>query len=875
MFKTLPDDVSEAAIESLLHAREELRQSHAIADGGPGHARALARAVDSALVALCPTWLPGADWALLAVGGYGRGELSPFSDVDLLILSRRPNKIAEQLARTISYALWDAKLEVAPAVRDLADALRLPEDDFARVTSYLQARPLAGDESLGREFSLRLRSRLARDHGRAFLRNVRLADRQRHEASGEADQDLEPDLKEGKGGLRDVQSLLLAGAVILEAPTAAGLVASGYLAADEVAEMAQALELLWAVRHRLHYASGRRSDRAYFALQEEVASFFGHGHQSGRAPAEHLMRTVHAQAAAVTRATTAFWEHVEEELLLPRSAPGGWPVWLGSVGRPPARNRGSWRVRGDRLDQADPDQPLGNPEVALAAFAEAARRGVLLGHVAIRAIRAGLARGPGSPLWTERAWERFLAVLAAGERSAELLGQLADCGLLGLYLPEWEAVRYLAHHDLYHLHTVDRHSALTVRELNRLAMGQGELGELGASVAGEVSDFELLLLAGLVHDLGKGGEGNHCTLGAELAVTVAKRLGLAAERRQRLALLVRHHLDLARAATRRDLDDPSLVRQMATVVGDPDTLRMLFLLTVADSVATGPSAWNDWKATLLRDLFFRTLRVLESGETVEAGSAVAKRQQLRLALAESAPLDQADAFLLSLPEPYILSQPPAVAQRHLALRQRLGPASLAVDVSPVSSGPGYELTLATADRPGLLWRVCGVFALHGLNILEARVYTDATGTALDVFRLAGAFEEEIPGHRWPAVLRDLEQVLDGRLALGYRLARKLRPYRQSHTGPERQPKVTVDNSGSAEFTIVEVHARDRLGLLYAIARALDELGLSIHVAKVATRGPEAVDSFYLRDQRGLKVMDQQLLPEIEHGILFELQGLDR
>ena len=795
------------ALADLAAERERLAREHGSWASGLGFAGALATAMDRAIVAVLARQAKPADWAVLAVGGYGRGELSPSSDVDLMVLSRRASREAERVAAELSYALWDAKLEVSPGVHELADAVRPAADDFARQTSYLQTRHLAGAEALSRSFQVRYLEVIRRGGGRPFLRQLMAEDERRHSLAAEAAHGLEPDLKDGRGGLRDIHSLYWAGLVALSGNSLADLVRLGYLAEDEALELRTAHDFLLRLRHHLHYTTGRRTDRLFFAHQEDMAAFLGYARHLGRPPVERLMRDLNAHGAAVARATAAFWEHVEDELLQPRGRTPIWPGWLPLPRVRQTAGTGGWQVLDGRMELATGTEVPSDPEQALGAFAEAARRGLRLGHGLTRSLRAALAGQVGPSTWSRLAREHFISVLRAGENSVALLEAMADCGLLGLYLPEWHYVRFLAHHDVYHLHTVDQHSILVVRELHRLASGDGPEGGLAAKVAAEVADFDLLLLAGLLHDLGKGQEGDHSTVGAEIAAAVAQRMGLDVPATATLAFLVRHHLALANAATRRDLEDPSLVEGLAALVGSAERLRLLYLLTLADSVATGPSAWGEWKASLLRELFFRTLRRLSEGAPQPAAAVAARRAELRAALQGSAAPVEIDGFLASLPDTYILTQPAGVARRHLALLRHDEPGPVHTQIERAPDGLHHELTLTTADRPGLLWRLCGVFALHGLSVLEARAYTNDSGKALDVFRLVDTFEDEVPATKWPMVVRDLGQVLDGHLSLGYRLARKLRPYRQTRPGPTRPARVAVDNTSSAESTIVEVPPR--------------------------------------------------------------------
>lgn len=814
---------------------------------GRARARDRAAAVDRLVRDLVAAWPAPAGWALAAAGGYGRGELSPHSDVDLLVLTRRRDPAVEDAASHLFRALWDAHLEVSPAVRSLAEALSLARQDLAVRTAGLQARLLAGDRALFEDYQRRSLADARRQGGRDFLRALLADVRSRHERHAEAAYGLEPDLKDGRGGLRDAHAILWAGQVALNAASLADVARQGYLAPDEAAAVEAAIDLLLGARWALHWLAGRRIDRLYFAYQPDVAASLGYG--DGRSAVEAFTRDLNAHAAAVSWAADGFWERVEDRL-------------REEVGPPTAR-----------LDLSPADVPT-TPEAALEVFATAARRGVPLGHQVARSLKATLATAPVPARWPDGASESLFEVLRAAEVSDSLLEAMAGCGLLSLLVPEWDSIRYLTHHDEYHQHTVDRHSCLTVRELGRLAAGWGPEGALGEAVAADLPDLDPLLLAGLLHDLGKGLPGDHTATGAELARRVAERAGLAPDVADTVAFLVRHHLLLARTATRRDLDDDAVVRQLADLVAEPDRLRMLYLLTVADSLATGESAWTDWKAVLVRELFLRTLRALQAGEG-GAGAAearlAARWSSLRAALDGADPA-AAEEFLKAMPAAYLLAQPASTLREHFALLSRPESEPVRVLVRTLSGGSHAELILAAPDRPGLLWRVCGVFALHGVDVLEARAYTSARGDALDVFRLVDAFEPAISDEKRAAIIRDLHLALEGRLSLGYRLGRKLRHYRPARTQPTVLTRVAVDNSASAEYSVVEVHARDRLGLLYTVARTLSDLQLDIHLAKVATRGPEVIDVFYVRDLHGRKIADADHVREVERAILFELGG---
>lgn len=834
----------------LLRYREEVAQleRHAgAASRGRPLARARASALDRAILALVAPGGASSDWALVAAGGYGRGELSPKSDVDLLVLTRRRAPDVEAASTRLFYALWDAGFELAPAVRTLAESLSLAARDLTAQTASFQSRLLFGDADLFDEYQRRAFADARREGGKAFLKSLLADVRSRHSRFAEAAYGIEPDVKEGRGGLRDAQAIEWAGLVAYGADGPAELARAGYLASDEAAALAEATDFLLRVRDFLHRLSGRRTDRLYFAYQEEISASLGYASTAERLAVESLMRDLNAHAAAITWSAEGFWESVETNLLT------GWRgLRLGQKGKLPTAEALS-----------------ADPLAAMRLFADAARRGMPVGHQAARQVRASLAGAAPAQAWPADVRESFLVVLRSGDVAASLLEAMAGSGLLAQHIPEWESIRYLAHHDVYHQHTVDRHSGLVVRELGLMAAGQGPDGALFGALAADLPSLDPLLLAGLLHDLGKGQPGDHEVTGSALAREIARRMGLEPDDRETVAWLISEHLTLARAATRRDLDDEAMVRRLAETVGTPDRLRMLYLLTVADSRATGPSAWTDWKAALVRDLFFRILRCLQ-GDVDEAPESVV---QTRLAAVGRAlgdmPAAAVDEFLGSMPSTYLLAQSILAIREHVKLLSE-SPDAFRIVYHRLADGGATELTIVGPDHPGMLWRICGVFALHGVNVLEARAYTGSKGQVVDVFRLADAFEPAIPEEKAAALARDLPLALAGRLSIGYRLGRKLRHYRPGKPEPGVKTRVAIDNAASASYTVVEVHARDRLGLLYAITRVLADLQLDIHLAKVATRGPAAIDAFYVRDLSGQKVTDPEHMKELEHAILFEL-----
>jgi [protein-PII] uridylyltransferase len=467
----------------------------------------------------------------------------------------------------------------------------------------------------------------------------------------------------------------------------------------------------------------------------------------------------------------------------------------------------------------------------------------------------------------------FFALLGAG--NPEALEALDHLGALTRYVPEWEAVRCRPQHNVYHRFTVDVHAFQTAARLARLGGDGAE--PMAAQVAGDVRDREALLLAGLLHDLGKGYPGDHSAVGEGLARRIAARMGLHETQVETVAWLVRHHLLLVDTATRRDTGDENLVVETAAQVGDAERVRMLYVLSVADGLATGPTAWTPWKSALVAELFDKMLHVLERGELTSRGATELWRlrtAELRAAL-ERHPAGAVEAHLVGMPRAYFLAFPTSELIRHFALMAEPVPAGdVRTHVSPTGERGVAELILVAPDRPGLFSKVSGALALNGINIISAQIFTRPDGAALEVFRVTGSFEAEIEGGRWESVAADLRAALRGRLALEARLAEKRHAYgARPARGKREPPRVIVDNTASDFATVIEVHAPDRIGLLYAVTSTLAELDLDIHLAKVATYGEDVVDAFYVRDLEGQKVTEPARIEAVEKRLTVALAAM--
>lgn len=816
-------------VARLLEERSALDRAYSPGHHGRWSAARRAELVDTCLRELFALAEPPPQVGLVALGGYGRGELAPRSDVDLLILhdGSQPAEVAA-LAERLLYPLWDAGLTIGHGVRTPVECATLAAERLDAATAMLDGRWLAGDSDLWVETRRTLLAAL-REDPRAFAERLRADAESRAERFGHVSHLLEPDLKEGAGGLRDINALGWLGIVLGEEPDAPTLDGLGLLRTAEREAVADAHEFLLRVRSALHLETGRAADRLLLEQQPGITRWMGFADEPGLRAVDGLMRQVFEHARQV--------EHVRASVF-DRYLRGG--------------------------SQAPALEPT--PEGVLRALGEVARLHGVLAPETLDAIEA--AEVPDPVEWTDEVRDAFLDLLRAGEEGARMLEVLDRVDLLRRYLPEWALVRCRPQRDPYHRFPVDVHLLRTFANVARLLDDPGA-DTVAAEAAALVQDRDGVLLGALFHDIGKTGEGGHVAVGREVAARALDRLRLPSATRELAHFMVAEHLLLPDTATRRDLEDDDLVHDVASRIGDPERLAALYLLGVGDAGATGPAAWTPWRATLVRELVAKVERVLERGEAgAEIAVRLAERADALRSLLPDVSEDDLRRFLLRMPRSYFLTLPPERVAEHHAI---VAPPLSALEVRTLA-GPGtrpgtHALTVVAADRPGLLSLIAGALSLAGLSILTAQVFTTEDGEAVDVFEVEGAFEAEIPEERWREFRTALRKAIEGRLALDHRVEAKRR-----HYPPPRHEfpvEVKVHTDASDFFTVVEVGAPDRIGLLFDITRTFAELRLDVHLAKVATYGARVVDAFYVRDVLGRK-LDAEQIAELERALRARL-----
>lgn len=799
---------------------------------------------------------------LIAQGGYGRRELNPYSDIDLLFLHTwKPNAYVESVAEKILYTLWDAGLQVGHATRSVAESIRLAGRDMKVKTALIDGRYLCGDAALYGELVKAVEEGLLKKSQDRFVREKLEENRLRHERYGGSVYLLEPDIKDGEGGLRDIQTAFWIAKVKHFVKDLDDLALHGILQPRDLTELKEAQDFLWRVRNELHFSSGKHQDQLTFEQQEKVAKALGFKDEGGLKAVEAFMRSYYLRASEVNRITS---------LVIHRAIDG--PVSAQARSRPTGREiREGVRVARGVLRVSGPEVFRHDAKNLIRIFADAQRYRATLSQETHELVREHLGLIDERLRRAPEVAAIFLGILKWKSRVYETLYEMHRCGVLGALIPEFGRLLCMVLHDLYHIYTVDQHSLHLVMELERVRAGEfRETMPLLTQLAREVEKIEVLYLGLLFHDIGKGYGGGHSERGARMAMRIARRFRLNADETAQLVFLVRYHLLFAHTAFRRDLDDEKTVVDFTRTMGTIGNLKMLYLLTYADLRSVGPDVWNHWKASLLEELYLKTLELLEGIEKGEVARedrrSRTRRIQARLKrrLRRRFAPERVRAFFEFMPDRYFLTTPEDEVPGHFELIEQF---SDQVFLSTVRHFPerGFsEIVICARDRPGLFARITGVLAAHRLDILSARITTRKDGIILDVFRIshAGGAEAVMDARKWGRVHATLEGVLSDSVDVARLVEESKRVSLYRRPPPKVPTVIRIDNEASDDFTVVEVYTQDRIGVLFTITYALHQLGLSIYLAKISTNVDQVADVFYVADERGAKVCDAGQLETI-------------
>jgi [protein-PII] uridylyltransferase len=882
----LADPRAEARLPSALESRERqvedlrrflrlegerLRMRHRLGLGGTEVARARGHVVDTLILRICEAAAQRAgavaqrelaQCAVVALGGYGRGELAPSSDVDLLFLHPgRPSSVVRGFVEDVLQVLWDVGLTVGHSFRSPRECVSEARKDLHSRTALSESRLIAGNRALCENLLARLDLLDSKRATSDFLEAVRNDVGERHLKYGGAVGVLEPNVKESPGGLRDMHAVLWVAHARFRSRGLAGLRALGRITPGDHASLSDALAFLWRVRNEAHFATGRRTDHLASDLQPDIAQSLGYRPSRGLLASELFMREYYRRAAHVFEFARAFL--LEQVPQRSRSA----LLFL--------RRRGK---TAGRLEAPSASLRSG-PKPLLDVVLRAQEQGLELSLELKLALRSRADQIDAGFRASPEASELFLRLLRRRGRVGPALRTLHEAGILGRLLPEFAGVTFLVQHDMFHRYTVDEHTLRAVEALDRVAAGaDASLMRLGRAFD-EIDDAAPLYLGMLLHDVGKGRGRGHVERGARIATRIVRRLGLPTETAETVLFLISAHLEMSQISQQRDLSEPDVARRFAARVGTLERLNMLFLLTYADHCGVGPGIWNDWKASLLWELYDRTRPHLARGEVHDADKEPGLRDFALRDLLKIHPTEEVLQHFSLVPERYFrVTDAPRIVD-HLRLLRDRNPEGVAVAWRALPDAHCTEFTVVAPDRRGLFASLAGTFTARGVDVLSVDLFTRGDGSVIDTFRVA-----TIPGHgpvepdRCERLQADLAGAAVGRFDVETAMQRwrasTPRRTRRFWGRARREPRVKFDNEASATATIVDVKTPDEPGLAYTIAHALAELGHDITFAKVATAKALAVDVFYVTQGEGGKLSPSGM-QEVEKVLLDVLGASGR
>jgi [protein-PII] uridylyltransferase len=803
--------------------------------------------------------------SVIAVGGYGRGEMAPYSDVDLLFLMPyKQTPWGESMIESVLYTLWDLRMKVGHSVRTVADCLRLAKGDITIRTTLLEHRVLWGDRPLCAELDERLWSELFDRTGPEFV-ELKLAERaERHKRQGSTRYLLEPNVKESKGGLRDLQTLYWIAKYLNHADTPEDLVERGVFTLEEFRIFSEAEAFLWTTRVHLHLLTGRATEQLTFDTQVEIAATLGFSGTRGQRAVERFMQRYFREAKNVGDLTRIFIAALEAQHVARRPGFGQTLRSVFAFGRTEENAPPGYRMRSGRLDVADPAAFLARPVSFLRLFEEGLASGVEIHPDALRLVAANLDLIGDTEREDPEANRLFLGLLLSHNNPERSLRTMNEVGLLGAFIPEFGRIVAMMQFNMYHHYTVDEHIIQTISTLSQIE--RRELKDelpIATEIVAKGVNRRILYVALLLHDIGKGSGRNHSEHGAEIARRLAPRLGLTGEECEAVEWLVRHHLLMSDTAQKRDLSDPRTVRDFAAAVKSPKRLKLLTLLTVCDIRGVGPGVWNNWKAMLLRALYNEAMERLTGGS--QAQSRPEREAAAKQALADALdawPPESVAAEIARHYRPYWLGLDTRAHAIFAELGRKIEAGAAAMHFELAPERDATLACFAMQDHPGIFARLAGALAVAGANVVDARTYTASDGLATAAFWI-----QDLEGKPYERFRLGRLQVTVGKILRGEVQAREALRARDRIKKRERDflvpTSVHFDNTGSDIYTIIEVETRDRPGLLHDLARTLTANNISIASAIIATYGEQAVDVFYVKDVFGLKLHSESKRRNLE------------
>jgi [protein-PII] uridylyltransferase len=877
-----PHEEQAGVFRSFLKAEtERLRIRHRFGLGGLEIASGRSYLVDLVVCRACQLAAadlgPGASsdldaCAVVALGGYGRRELAPSSDVDVLFLHGSGARAARIFAERVLYLLWEMGLSVGHSFRSVSECVAIAAEDLHARNALSEARLVAGSEETFRRLARAMDGRVygSKRRLRSYLETLSEDVEGRYERFGSAICVQEPNVKEGPGGLRDLHAVLWAGRAKYGCRGLDDLKSRDLVSGAEYVTARRAYDFLWRVRNDAHFVAGTRADALTLDLQPQLAKDLGYEPRRGLQPSELLMREYYRRASELHGVSRAF---------LGRECERASDASRFRLAAPSPRDLGAFESFGGTLRLRDGQGALrSKPELVFEAFAAAQAEGIGLGPDLEREVRGALSSiGPKVRMSSDTA-RAFLDVLRGKGRVGATLRRMHECEVLGRYIPEFGRITFLVQHDRYHRYTVDEHSLRAVEALDGLEGAACSPLSRFARIFAALPDLAPLYLATLLHDTGKGRGGSHDAKGARIAERVCARLGLEPATSADVVFLVRHHLLLSHTSQRRNLAEPGLIEAVASEIGTAERLDMLALLSYADTTAVGPGVWDDWKESLLWELYGKLRGRLARGPAAVAENGLKERVLRRLP--PGVPESEAERHFATMPERTLHGTDADLVVRQIGLVRRLGVSSIATDWRSTAGKPYSEFLVCARDRSGLLATIAGALTANGVNILAVDVATRADGIAVDTFTVCEAERNgPVRADRTAMIGASLESAATGaydvEVAIAAWRARVGTPTSRWWTlqgsGRAAGPSVRFDAGASSKHTVIEVRAEDEPGLVYTIASTLAGLGLDIVFAKIATDKSRALDVFYVTDADGGK-LDGARTAAVERAIAEALGG---
>ncbi len=857
-------------------AQERIRQEHDTGARGRNVVRHLTALVDDVVrtifqYVIARQGVTAPPCALLALGGYGRGELNPYSDIDLMFLCHRAPP--DTLIRETLYLLWDVGYTLGHSVRTRRDAVTMAGTDLSAQTAMMEARLIEGDQQLFQWLQEEMRHRrFTPRRRRAFVRAKRTECCQRHAAFANTVNLMEPNVKESPGGLRDYHTVLWMSMACYQADSLMTLVQQGLLTAAEQEAVDMALDFLFRVRNALHYHFGRKNDLLSVDTQENLALALGFESDQRKLAVEHFLNAYYVHANTIFDLCTTVQEAVTHT----------YQSRLWQFLRRPRRLRDGFLLVNGYLHHEAPSLDglfTAHPLLLVQTFAMAQEHDVSLAPKLSRAIRAQAALLATHDMRRAAEAKKLFFHILAQPQAAPILRSMHRHGVLGAYIPEFEPLTCLVQYDLYHRYTVEEHTFHCIEALESLPQAQDPSLHVLVQLYRQIPDQALLKFALLLHDLGKDvgpGHASHVYRSGKLIEPVCERLNLPPEHRHLLQILVVNHLVMNHLAQRRDITDAKVIADLASVVKTVPALEQLYLLTFADTSGVGPGIWTAWKGALLFELYASTHAYLIRHTDDTAPSDAELRSRLRptilQALGASYDVAVLDRFLDSMPARYLLATPPQDIATHVRLTQTQPDTPLALYTEQDATANVTNVTICVEERRGVFSMIAGALSRNDFNILGAQIYTSKLGLAIDTLQVERLDHTSVTGPSlWRRVEDDLRAALAGERQFDAAETSRRRPVQaRKFQVFVQQPHVVIDNSSSDSHTIIEIKAQDSLGLLYKLTRLLYDQGLDIALAKISTEANRVIDVFYVTDAKGQKILDETAKTGIQQHLLAAL-----